>query len=144
MSRAALRLIADHEDETVLKRVFARALLRNPHKPQEAARRAFPGQGNAPRAAMAAQHWPTDPEVLALVDEMTTDEGMPTREETARELWAIAMDPEAAHRDRLAALKAYGETQGFVKPSAPTGDDFMSAMLQQIGKNGRPKPPGAE
>ena len=144
MTRTALRLIAANEDEEALKGVFARALLRQPHKPQDAARRAFPGQPNAPRAAMAAQHWPTDPEVLAMVDALTTDEGLPSREEVAREIWAIGMDPEAADRDRLAAFKLYTEAMGFVKPTAPSSDDFIGQMLTKIEQNGRPKPPGTE
>ena len=144
MTRTALRLVAANEDEAALKRIFARALLRQPHKPQDAARRVFPGPANGPRAAQAAQHWPTDPDVLAMVDAMTTDDGLPSREEVAWEIWAIGMNEEAADRDRLSAFKLYVEAMGFVKPTAPTGDDIMGQMLAKIEQNGRPKPPGTE
>lgn len=143
-SSRVISLAAVNEDEGALKRLFAAALLRDPHDVVGAGRRAFPGKTNHGRAIEASQTWPTDPVVLAILEELTSDEGLPSREHVAREVWARAMDPEAADKDRIAAFKLYSEIMGSLKPEHEGLETSLNEIFRRIEQDGRPRPPSTD
>ena len=110
-------------DERDLKRRFALELLRTPNEPFNAARRVFPA--DTATAIFKSVAWPSDPEVLAFIAELTRVEPeqrlLPTKDQMARKIWDIATDTERKvdPRDRLHGLRLFGEVMGYIeKPGA--------------------------
>lgn len=99
------------------KRRFASFLIKNPKDPYEAGRKTFPN--NVGMGFMAAQKWVEDAYVLAHLDtaiESARGETyLPTKEEVAREFWAIATSKTAKDADRVRALEKYAELMAYAE-----------------------------
>lgn len=105
----------EFENEADLKLAFARLYVRY-NDPFKAALDLFPG--DVPRALWVAMNWANDPDVVAtkaiIVDAGDDLEMLPNKADAARLAWQIAEDKELQPFERIAALKLYMETRGFI------------------------------
>lgn len=147
MTFKTTHIIRDGEDENALKRDFAYRLLHNPAKPQDAAVAVFPGPANRMRAMQAATQWPQDTEVQAIAAELLKQHGaehfLPSKEEVAREILALAQNEEVDEKHRLDAYKLFGDYMGYLKGATATidvGVGPMRDLMDKVAGKGRPKP----
>lgn len=123
--------MAEQLTERELKLAFARAWLKAPKNPFEAARTVF--GLNTGAALHAATNWTTDAEVLAECARLKEDEGaksfLTSKEELARKILEAVEDPPLETQggwqaripieDKLKAFKLYAEVMGYIeKPQA--------------------------
>lgn len=105
--------------ETILKDLYAAALLRTPDDPYGAAIKLF---GDNPiKAIEVSQKWPFDFYVLTkqseLLAELGEDEFLPGKAALARRVLDLGDNPQTDKKERLAAYKLYAEIRGFVEKS---------------------------
>lgn len=104
-------------NETEAKEKFARLLLKEPSDPFAIAIKVFPD--DTKKALRIANEWPSDPEILAMQEKLTEEEGelafLPTKGQLAREVWNMMHDKytDAATFAKLGKL--YAEIRGFVE-----------------------------
>lgn len=108
------------EDNAVLKKAFAAALLYHPNEPFKAGAKVFPG--NHTRALTAAQVWVGDPEVLQfqvdLLEEFGEDNFLPNKVMLARRIFELGENERASIPERLAAFRLYADVRGFIEKAA--------------------------
>lgn len=100
-----------------LKLRFARELLKFPTNPLYVARIVCP---NVPyQAEYIAQHWPYDTEVQCMMNTLIAEEGvkatLPTKVDVAREVFNLATDTKAEHKDKLKAFELYARMMGYIE-----------------------------
>lgn len=70
------------------------------------------------RAVWAEQRWTADPIVRAEMARINRDGGdgseLPGKSELARQAWAMLKDPFVSPKDRISAMRLYGELQGLI------------------------------
>ena len=97
------------------KKIFARALFKDPGNLFNAAMEAWGGDtGQACQCTLA---WKNDPDVLAEIRELNSkpmEETIASKIETCRLAWEMANDPDCPHKDRVAALRLYSEINEFI------------------------------
>lgn len=79
----------------------------------------------------AKNNWVFDDEVVKLTEHYLNEglsDVLPTKEKVAQMLWDIAMDSHNT-RDRILALKEYGEIMGFGENSAQTERAIQNVIL---------------
>lgn len=103
-------------DIDVLKRKFALELARNGQRPEMVSRALLL---EPVWADWVAANWPSDPEVVAYLDEVgLCDKGLPTEVSFAHYVWSCAQNA-TDDRVRFRYLKLYGEIKGLLKRPAP-------------------------
>lgn len=110
-----LSIFPDEAEERAYKAQFAAALLREPHNPFKAAQEVF--GTDTGRALYAASKWLTDPEVLAARAGLLKTNGarafLPTKEDCARELWAMATNERNPIEERTRVMSLYCDVMGY-------------------------------
>lgn len=105
------------------KRAFAAAYLKTPNDPLTAARSVFgTTQWALGKASWVAMHWPSDPDVLLLKQEISEDtdlEDLPSKAEAARRVWNWTEHGVGVSKEKLEAMRLYSEMLGFIEK--PTG-----------------------
>lgn len=108
----------DAETEAKLKKLFAAALLRNPHNPYEAAREIEPTRSEG-RAHWIVNNWCEDPEVIAAVGVRVADfgparAGLPSKEELALKIYQEAATVNDKST-RLTYYRAVADIMGYIE-----------------------------
>jgi hypothetical protein len=79
------------------------------------------------KALRASRFWPIDPivvrETARLAREGSDGSDLPGKNEIARRAWIMANDRFLAAKDRLSALRLYGELLGHLKADGSGGED---------------------
>lgn len=118
------------EDETALRDKFAQLCAKYPDQdPYEVAAFVFKDLVDPfSRSQQAAMLWLKDLEVKELIGKYRTDsvrEDLASKEEAAKLAWTLANDHDVPTKERIAALKLYGEFNGMiVKVVDKTLDDL--------------------
>lgn len=104
-------------NDSDIKKRFAVELLKQPNEPYKAAVAAF--GGDTGKAWAVYSHWKTDPEVLAYMEEATTEMGemhfLPTKADLCRVAWDIANNQQVHVDDRLKAMRLYADIRGYIE-----------------------------
>lgn len=118
-------------DMTALKSDFAANLLRTPDDPFKAA---FATTADTGLALQIARNWMNDPHVKAeqekLLRSVDAKQFLPTKEEQAKDIYAIATNAQNAPEDRLKAHRLYAEVMGFIEKPVPGGT--MNVLNQGV------------
>jgi hypothetical protein len=113
--------------EQELKQKFAEALLKEP----DAFKAAFASIPDPGLALQAATLWVNDPIVLAHRHEFLEENGLrsilPTKEEQARDIYAIANNDKVDEEIRLKAHRLFAEVMGHIeKPTIQGGTNILN------------------
>lgn len=114
-------LIMSEPTERELKTKFAEALLKNPDDAQACAFQVFDSPG---QALQLAYKWASDPEVLAIRDELIEKNGLrsylPSKEQQAKDIYVMAEDIKLDTESRLKAHRLYAEIMGNIEKPVQT------------------------
>jgi hypothetical protein len=129
------------------KQAFAKLALK---RPREVARAAFRVFEDTSDALFASQHWPADPEILRIMDEVRDEFGpdafLPTKDEFKAEILEHARDPKQDPKVRQGFYTLYASVDGLIAKEAlkvDVGGSAVKELMAKIGEAGRPKPKGA-
>lgn len=116
-------------DTNELKRQFAAELIRNDGQPFKAAF-AVAGEDSG-YALQIARVWAADPFVVAeqerLLNSKEASSFLPSKQQQARDIYALATDISKEPEDRLKAHKLYAEIMGYIeKPLAGAGINVLN------------------
>lgn len=126
------------EDELALRDKFARLCAKYPTQdPYEVAAYVFKDLVDPfSRSQQACMVWLKDLEVKELIAKYKVDgnrETIATKDEASRLAWEIAQDPTAQTKDRVAALKLFGELNAMiVKAIEPGANDKERRAPPQV------------
>lgn len=128
-------------DRTQLKHDFAMNLLRYPDDPNKAAFATTPDTG---LALQIARQWLDDPVVLVEKDRLlaTTEAKafLPTKEQQAKDVYALAMNDRVEIEDRLKAHRLYAEIMSHIeKPSNNGGINILTQGVMIVKDQGTDK-----
>lgn len=115
--------------ETEQKAAFAAFLFSNPRQPLEAALKLFPADKDRGQACYISLNWPSDPEVLAEIQNLKdngVDPNAPTKTEIVKEMWDLARDDRYSGKDRVAAARLIAELNSLIKKD--TDDSIPKSM----------------
>ena len=108
------------------KKIFARALFRDPGNLFNAAMEAW--EGDAGQACNHTLLWKNDPDVLAeikLLNSRPLEEVIASKNQTALLAWDLANDEMAPVKERVLALRLYSEINNFL----PKNDNKANASI---------------
>jgi len=104
------------DEEMAKKERFAELLLKE-DDPFKVGLIVYPD--NTPRALWVANHWPNDPDVIAIRKSLVDSEGelsfLPTEADASKLAWNIARNETVDVEQRLRALELYGKLRGHIK-----------------------------
>lgn len=116
--------------ESIMKDVFALALLRAPNNPFAAAKQVTTDPGHALRISTA---WPNDPHVLAKQAELLETFGeeafLPSKLTLARHVWELAQSGDA--KDRIKAYELYGNIMSFIAKQTAIANVTNNTVVNQ-------------
>lgn len=115
-------------DRTELKLCFAANLLRSPDDPMKAAFATTPDTG---LALQIARQWIDDPVVKVeqerLLNTSEAKSFLPSKEQQAKDIYAMATNDRLATEDRLKAHRLYAEVMGHIeKPAVGGGINILT------------------
>lgn len=122
-------------EEQELKAAFA-ALLLEHEEPFKAALIQFPTEKFAAQKALrVAMEWPKDPFVIEALKKLKESNAalafLPDEAKYAKEVWETAQSA-FEHKDRIAALKLYGEIRGYIKNNSKIDANIKTSNIVQV------------